>query len=256
MPQTGSPAAASPPCRNDLTQIASIWGGGLRQAFSRFVGGVRSVAGALLLAAAMSAGLPQAVSAQTANTIEPMALPDAMEVFARRYDFDVFYQVGVSRSLRSAPVENPANAFEALEQLLVGTGLRPRYIRPDAITLELATVFPPEREALDTDLTLTPIEFAAIRLGTEEGHSWYGALLLSESLKRLRAAKTLAGRPFELLVYVWLTDDGAVKRVRVRGVEAEPDVESTAEGILTSISLPQRPPMGFPQPIGLRIISD
>ena len=67
-----------------------------------------------------------------------MPLAEALRQFARVSGFDVVFPEDLVAGRRSAPIKNARSAHDALAQMLAGSGLAPRFTRPDAFISSMA----------------------------------------------------------------------------------------------------------------------
>lgn len=221
---------------------------------------VQTVRGLILAVAVLSAlCLPRAAVAREAPTVAAVAsydmpalpLSDALARFGRRAGFHLNYDERLADGRMSAPVRGASSPHEALDQLLSGTGLEPRFTRRDAFTLV------PRMSDARPDLRLDDLVVTAPVIGQAKGidYAWYGSLLLQECFRELRLQSGLKGRKYELQLYVWLDPAGGVTRVEAVGPSDQAETRQMIEEALTGLRLASLPPQAMPQPIRLRIIA-
>lgn len=221
-------------------------------AVSQFAGtALRVWVGAFV--AAFLLGAPLATSAQeqapaNAYVIPRMPLSEALARLGRQSGFHVNYDETLVHGLMSHPAQ-AASPHEALDQLLEGTGLAPRFTRRDAFTLVRPAPAGRPDMKLD-DLVITAPVIGQAKAGD---YAWYGSLLLQECFQKLRGQDGLAGRKYELQIYVWLNAGGEVTRLEIAGPPGQEDVRLLIESALTGLRLNHLPPQAMPQPIRLRI---
>ncbi len=183
----------------------------------------------------------------------PGTLDRALQKFAEETGYDIIYPKALVRGRQSGlqtDVTTSGNDPRTrLLAILSGSGLVARFLRPDAVLLERGV---PE-ESTATDMRLEKLEVRAPGL---DSYRWYGELLLQHSLAIFRNSNILSRRSYELFVYVWVDESGNIIDSRLRGQSDDDnqDFLSVAE-LLKDCSLDLAPPVGMPQPIGLRIAS-
>src|SRR5690606_10034184 len=72
------------------------------------------------------------------GVVAAQPLADALRQFGKRHGYDVIVAEELVEGRQTAPVSGARTAYEALMQMLEGSGLVPRFTRPDAIILEPA----------------------------------------------------------------------------------------------------------------------
>ena len=177
-------------------------------------------------------------------------LADALRQFGKRHGYDVIVAEEFVEGKRTAPVGKARTAYEALMQMLEGSGLVPRFTRPDAIILELA-----ERQA-PPDMSLDEIDVlaSAFRANNDE-YRWYGEKLLGASLTLLRRSSELGTRSYDFTLYVWLSADGRITGLDGFGTDRNEEALGIARKLLDGMTVGSPPPANMPQPVGLRIVA-
>lgn len=214
--------------------------------------GIRGALLALLLALA-SFGLALPAAAQDAgargrHSQPAMPLAEALRQFARTSSYDVVFPEELVKGRQSAPVKDARNAHDALAQMLAGSGLVPRFTRPDAFILEAPAAAAP------ADLSLERIEVVSPPLGQREAaYRWYGEKLLEASLETLRHSREMGMRSYDFTIYVWLSAEGTIIDLEGHGGSGQSEVLGLATGMLKGLVLGIAPPTDMPQPVGLRI---
>ncbi len=177
-----------------------------------------------------------------------MPLAEALRRFAKESGYDVVFPEGLVEGKMAAPVRDAANAHDALIQMLAGSGLVPRFTRPDAFVLEAAMI------PSSADLSLDRIEVLTSALGERKAeYRWYGERLLEASLRILRQSRELGFRTYDFTLYVWLSGDGKIVELGGDGVVENQEVFSIAKNMLLGMGVGIIPPVDMPQPVGLRI---
>jgi hypothetical protein len=132
--------------------------------------------------------------------------------------------------------------------MLTGSGLVPRFTRPDAFILEPLAASVPARLSLDRIEVVSPV-FS----NEEKAYRWYGEKLLEVSLATLRRSRALGMRSYDFTIYVWLSADGRVEELEASGGAEQGDVLGIAKEMLKGLIVGIVPPPNMPQPVGLQI---
>ncbi|MBJ7498653.1 MAG: STN domain-containing protein [Sphingopyxis sp.] len=177
-------------------------------------------------------------------------LADALRQFGKRNGYDVIVAEGLVEGKRAGPVQEARTAYEALMQMLEGSGLVPRFTRPDAIILESASREAPADMSLDEIDVLT----SAFRASNDE-YRWYGEKLLGASLALLRRSSELGTRSYDFTLYVWLSADGRITGLDGFGAGSNGEALVIARRLLDGMTVGSPPPANMPQPVGLRIVA-
>lgn len=218
-----------------------------------FNAAMRALACVTALSLAAVCGSPAPAFARQASTavydMPAMPLSEALARFGRQSGFHVNYDERLAHGLTSRPVVGAASPHEALDQLLGGTGLVPRFTRRDAFTIIRRAEDARPDMRLD-DLVVTAPVIGQARSGD---YAWYGSLLLEECFRKLRGQRALKGRKYELQLYVWLDATGNVTRLETVGPAEQGETRAMIEGALVGLRLASLPPQAMPQPIRLRI---
>lgn len=210
---------------------------------------------AALLNAAVWLAMAQPAAAQEAPSArqdDPSAVPlaEALRRFAKERGYDVVFPEKLVDGKRAAPIREAGSAYDALTQLLAGSGLVPRFTRPDAFVLE------PAAAAVPADMSLERIEVLTSPLGgmgTE--YRWYGEKLLETSLRTLRQSRELGLRTYDFTLYVWLSGEGEIVDLEGYGGAENQEALAMAKEMLRGVLVGTIPPLDMPQPVGLRIVA-
>lgn len=177
-------------------------------------------------------------------------LADALRQFGKRNGYDVIVAEELVEGKRAGAVHKARTAYDALMQMLEGSGLVPRFTRPDALILELAS----RQEAPDMSLDEIDVLTSAFRASNDE-YRWYGEKLLGASLALLRRSSELGARSYDFTLYVWLSTDGRIVGLDGFGAGSNEEALSTARRLLDGMTVGSPPPANMPQPVGLRIVA-
>ena len=177
-------------------------------------------------------------------------LADALRQFGKRNGYDVIVAEELVEGKRASPVRKARTAYDALMQMLEGSGLVPRFTRPDAVILESAARQAPPDMSLEEIDVLT----SAFRAGNDE-YRWYGEKLLVASLALLRRSSELGTRSYDFTLYVWLSADGRIAGLDGFGEGRNDEALGLARKLLDGMAVGSPPPANMPQPVGLRIVA-
>lgn len=210
-----------------------------------------SKAGIVALALGAALLCAGAALAREADAYDMPALPltEALERLSRKAGFHVNYDERLARGRQAGAVSGAETPHEALDQMLAGTGLAPRFTRRDAFTIV------PKAGNERPDLRLDDLVITAPVIGEAKGtdYAWYGGLLLQECFRKLRDQGALKGRRYELQIYVWLDPDGGVSRLETVGMADQAETRRLIEDALVGLRLRALPPQAMPQPVRLSI---
>ena len=189
-----------------------------------------------------------AMAAPASYAFPAMPLSEALARLAEQSGFHLNYDERLAHGLTSRPVQ-AMTPQSALDQMLVGTGLAPRFTRRDAFTLVRRSAEAGPDIRLD-DLVVTAPVIGRAKSGD---YAWYGSMLLEECFRKLRGQTALKGRKYELQLYVWLDPAGNVTRLEAIGPDEQADTRALIEQALTGLRMVSLPPSSMPQPIRMRI---
>ncbi len=87
-------------------------------------------------------------------------------------------------------------------------------------------------------------------------YTWYAGLLKTEILDQLNNDKMARRGDYQVMVRVWVRNDGTIDHVRIVQGSGDRERDSAIEAALARITrLSQAPPADMPEPISLRIVS-
>ena len=213
---------------------------------------LRASALSLALLLQVLAAEPAAARAEQRDwgVVAGQPLADALRQFGKSNGYDVIVAEGLVEGRRAGPVHKARTAYDALMQMLDGSGLVPRFTRPDAIILERAEQQAPPDMSLEEIDVLT----SAFRASNDE-YRWYGEKLLGASLRLLRRSSELGARSYDFTLYVWLSADGRITGLDGFGSGTNEEALGVARKLLDGMTVGSSPPANMPQPVGLRIVA-
>jgi TonB family protein len=181
-----------------------------------------------------SRGLQNEALRQIAFDLPAQPLTSALEAYSAVSGADVIYNGNLARGLRSSSVKGRFTLESALEELLVGTGLSPRYMAADAFMLIPSTP--------DPGLTNTAPPGA---VGT-----YYGRIQAGLRQAFCANSRTHPG-DYRVAVSFWIGPSGSVSRVELLGSTGDSKLDATIDQTVHRMSVGAPPPHGFAQPITL-----
>lgn len=175
--------------------------------------------------------------------ISAQELSSALEAFSRSSGMAVLVDRQLTRGRRSIGVQGRLTATQALNTLLVGTGLMARYTRADAFTLQIAQVAP------------VPLPPGATGTGSQVGSSY--ALAIQSAIERRLCASPLT-RPggYRALLQVWIGRDGAVQHSRLVTSSGDSQRDAALVDSVQHLRIERSPPSSLRQPVTLLLVPD
>jgi outer membrane biosynthesis protein TonB len=179
--------------------------------------------------------LPSA-SRQFAFDIPSQPLAAALEAYSVTTRREVVYNGKLAMGRQSTAVRGTFTPEAALQQLLEGSGLTPRYMAADGFVL---MPIPADRPRL-------PVNTAA---ATSVAH-YYG--VIQAGLRQIFCAdsRTQPGS-YRVALSFWIDGDGRVSRTLLLGTTGAPDLDARIERSLHTLTIGAPPPGGFAQPVTL-----
>lgn len=179
-------------------------------------------------------------SSSQAISIDIPALPlaEALEAYSVAVGREVVYNGKLAIGQESAAVHGIYTPEAALQRLLEGSGLSPRYMAADAFVLV----------PTPTDKPRLPVNTAS----SADVARYYG--LIQAGLRRIFCAdsRTQPGN-YRVAVSFWIEFDGRVSRTELLGTSGKSDVDARIAWAFRSFSIGVPPPEGFAQPVTLLV---
>jgi type II secretory pathway component GspD/PulD (secretin) len=181
--------------------------------------------------------------AWNAYDIAAQELSSALEAFSRSSGMAVLVDRQLTRGRRSIGVQGRLTATQALNTLLVGTGLMARYARADAFTLQVAQVAP------------VPLPPGVTPSGSQVGSSY--ALAIQSAIEHRLCASPLT-RPgdYRALLQVWIGRDGAVQHSRLVTSSGDARRDAALVDSVQHLRIERSPPSSLRQPVTLLLVPD
>ncbi len=183
---------------------------------------------------------PQVRGPATADEIEldisAQSLASALEIYSSATGRQVIYNGKLAIGRVSAAVKGVFTPEVALQTLLDGTGLSPRYMAADAFVLV------PNAANAESHSPLPSVVVTR----------YYG--LIQTSLRQAFCANNQT-RPgdYRIAVSFWIGSSGAIFRTELLGTTNDPARDATIDRTLQGLLIGAPPPQGFAQPVVLVI---
>jgi TonB family protein len=174
---------------------------------------------------------------EIAFDIPAQALASALEVYSAAAGREAIYNGKLAIGRQSAEVRGVFTPEVALQRLLRGTGLSPRYMAPDAFVLTLN----------QQNVPLNPSASAASPAVTMR---YYGDI--QASLRRAFCANS-STQPggYRVAVSFWIGPTGIVTRAELLGSTGNQDLDASIDHVMNTLSIGVAPPPAFAQPVTL-----
>jgi hypothetical protein len=168
-------------------------------------------------------------------------LPDALQSYGEITGVAVLIDAHLLGGLRSTPVQGTFAPLPALQTLLDGTGLAPRFVDGAALTLVPADAVTPA----------APVDAAAASAGRVPAHA---ARIIQRSLEQALCG-TRATRPgsYRAVLQLWLNADHRVERSTLLQGSGDTARDDALLARVRGLVLPGLP-SGLPQPITLQLL--
>jgi hypothetical protein len=176
--------------------------------------------------------------------IPSQPLESALEIYSRATGREVLYNSDLIRDHTSPSLAGVLNPDAALERLLVGSGLAPRYLADRSFVLLPTPVAAPAGQAEVSSPAITDRYYA----------------LIQESLRKALCASD-RGRPggYRLAALLWIGPSGTVERhERLDSLSTDADVATETNAginqVLDHLAIGEPPPAGFAQPVTIAVV--
>jgi TonB family protein len=177
-----------------------------------------------------------ASAGQITFDIPAQPLASALEAYSITAGREVVYNGNLAIGRQSSSVEGVFTPEAALQELLEGTGLSPRYMAADAFVLAPSV---PDPRLVNT---APSVEVA----------SYYGRIQASLKHAFCANSRTQPGN-YRVAVSFWIGSSGTVSRAELLGSTGDRDLDATIERTIRSLAVGAGPPQGFAQPVTLMV---
>lgn len=176
--------------------------------------------------------------------IPAQPLAAALERYSASSGRQIIYDSALASGRRSAPLEGRFTAEQALQSLLAGTGLAPRYVAADAVVLLRLPPRPDHRQ--DAPVNTAPPAAVA---------RYYARIQAGLRRAFCGNERTRPGG-YRVALALWIEASGAVGRAALIGPTGNPDLDAAIGQAVSGLVLGEAPPAGFAQPVVLVVAPD
>ncbi len=211
----------------------------------------------VLLCLAVAAGPGRAAPPSAHADILEFSIPaqplaNALVVFSKRASKDVLYDSGLARGRMSSTVRGFFSPGDALNKLLVGTGLVERYADSSSF------VVLPEIDGNVPGETTRSIEGSVIALDTMHversgDYRAYGSLIKIELQRALQKNPRTRSGKIKARADLWVDASGTVQRAQLSGSTGDVKKDADVLSVLAGFAVSQPPPADLPQPVNVSI---
>lgn len=170
--------------------------------------------------------------------IPSQPLAAALEAYSVTAKREVVYNGKLAMGRQSAAVQGTFTPEAALQRLLEGSGLRPRYMAADAFVLV----------PTPADKTTLPVNTASAASVAQ----YYGLIQAGLRQSFCADSRTQPGS-YRVAVSFWIEGDGRVSRALLLGTTGTRDLDARIERAFRALAIGEPPPNGFAQPVTLVI---
>lgn len=175
-------------------------------------------------------------------------LAKALQDFARITELIVLAPAPLLEGRTSAPVQGDFLPRDALERVLLGTGLKAEFTQPDEaiIVAQPATA---EASGSGTDPTPSSDESPIDGVGNSDQRLAYAGLVQARLIDALCAQPAAVPGRYRLVAQLRIDDRGAVVAVNMVASSGLAVRDAAILRVLRSLKLDEAPPAGLPQPV-------
>ena len=217
---------------------------------------------ALLVAGMLAAHAEDGRVARPSEPIEfnipAQSLANALQAYGQTTGIQVLYESNSAGSRMSAAVQGKFAPDTALNLLLTGTGLKVRYLRPDAITLAL-----PDADGPGVPSSTAPSASSDLSLGTlrvrRSGDDATRLRDYSQSVQMdiqnalRKNAKTRDGS-YRAVLDLWIDPASTIERTELFRSTGDRDRDAAVTTTLRGVTISRPTPVNTPQPIRVVIV--
>jgi hypothetical protein len=190
--------------------------------------------------------------------IPAQPLASALQAFGQQTGVQVLYESNSALGLESAAVEGRLPPDAALAQLLKGTDLRVRYVRPDVITLALPSFekeAPPASPLATADLSLGTLRVRNAGEGDDQARMRdYNEVVQNDIQSALRRnARTRSGS-YRAVLDLWVDPSRTIRRTELSQSTGDSARDTAVMDALQGIVISRPAPANTPQPVRIVIV--
>jgi hypothetical protein len=180
-------------------------------------------------------------NAPIAFDLPAQPLASALETYSVASGWQVIYETRLAGDRRSSVVKGMFTPAEALRLLLGGTGLVPEYMAGDGVLLVPdPAAFAPQDRSVEPSGAARDY-YGRIQAGLKQA-------LCADDQIRLGA--------YRIAMSVWLGSTGDVTRAAPLGSTGRAEIDAAFDRAVRKLSVGQRPPDGFDQPVVILVTPD
>lgn len=175
--------------------------------------------------------------------IPAQPLDQALAAFSVSTGLQMLYDSSLAAGRRSSPVSGAMQPREALVLMLAGTGLTARFTSAGAVVIYAGST---------SAVTLNPITATAAsvvgRAGVSPEARAYAEAVQRQTVEALRQDAGLSGGDYALSVRLWVSDQGAARRVEILRGSGDAGRDADFMALASGLRFPVPPP-DLPQPM-------
>lgn len=166
-------------------------------------------------------------------------LISALEAYGATSGWQVVYDGTLVTGRRSAEVKGTFTPAAALQKLLAGTGLSPRYMAADGFVLV--------RDPTPHPVNAPPV--LAVAPASSPAVSHYYGLVQAGLRESFCANQRIRSGKFRAAVGLWVGSSGVVTQSGLLDSTGDPVLDTAVERALRGVDVGEPPPAGFAQPV-------
>jgi len=206
----------------------------------RHVGGLAACFAGLFVLSTTAVGQ---VPVERRFEVAAQPLDQALAAFSVSTGLQMLYDSSLAAGRQSSPVSGEMQPREALALMLAGTGLTARFTSGGAVVIYAGST---------SAVTLNPITATAApvigRSGANAEARAYAEAVQRQTVEALRQDAALSGGDYTLSVRLWVTEEGAARRVEILHGSGEAGRDADFMALASMLRFPTPPP-DLPQPM-------
>ncbi|MBO4224087.1 TonB family protein [Bradyrhizobium neotropicale] len=167
-------------------------------------------------------------------------LISALETYGAISGWQVVYDADLARGRQSMEVKGAFTPDVALQRLLAGTGLSPRYMAADGFVLVQDPV----------------AKSAGVNTASPDAVMRYYGRIQAGLRRTFCADRRARAGGYRVAVGLWIGSSGVVSRSALLDSTGDSDLDATLDRAVRSVNIGEPPPAGFAQPIVMVITPD
>lgn len=201
---------------------------------------------------------PVKTSAAIAFHIPAQPLASALQAFGQQTGVQVLYESNSALGLESAAVEGQLPPDAALTQLLRGTDLQVRYVRPDVITLALPSFekdSPPSSPLATADLSLGTLRVRNAGEGDDLARLRdYNEVVQTDIQSALRKNSRTRSGSYRAVLDLWVDPSRTIRRTELSQSTGDTARDAAVMDVLQGVVISRPAPANAPQPVRIVIV--